>query len=191
MDTVILIFGDSISYGIYDNELGWAYRLRKKLDNNHFIFNQSIPGQGSFDILNKFEIELKNRYNEIDGFKVIFSFGIKDTLKNNINDFKNNVLEIINKTKTYTKDITFIGLIKPDINERPEYDLDKVILFDNELEKICNKENLKYIKLIDLINNNELVDGLHPNDVGHEKILKEIYEIYKVWSSKRKRCLCT
>lgn len=179
-DIVTIIFGDSISYGLYDNELGWAYRLRKKLDNNHFIFNQSIPGQSSFDILNKFEIELKNRYNEIDDFKIIFSFGIKDSLKNNIADFKNNVLEIINKTKPYTKDITFIGLIKPDINKRVEYDLDKVILFDNALEKICNKENLKYIKLINLINNNELIDGLHPNDVGHEKILKEIYEIYKV-----------
>lgn len=179
-DIVTLIFGDSIAYGLYDNKLGWTYRLRKKLDNNNFIFNLSIPGQSSFDILNKFEIELKNRYNEIDDFKVIFSFGIKDALKNNIDDFKNNVLEIINKTKTYTKDITFIGLIKPDINKRTEYDLDKVILFDNTLEEICNKENLKYIKLIDLINNNELVDGLHPNDVGHEKIFKEIYEIYKV-----------
>lgn len=176
MDTVILIFGDSISYGLYDTELGWVYRLRKKLDNNHFIFNQSIPGQSSFDILNKFEIELKNRYNTSDDFKVIFSFGIKDALKNNIDDFLNNVLEIINKAKTYTKNITFIGLIKPNTSKRVEYDLDKVILFDNTLEKICNKENLKYIKLIDLINNNELVDGLHPNDVGHEKILKEIYD---------------
>lgn len=170
MDTVILIFGDSIAYGLYDNELGWAYRLRKKLDNKNFIFNLAIPGQNSFDILNKFEIELKNRYNETDNFKVIFSFGIKDTLKNNIDDFKNNLLQIINKTKNYTKDITFIGLIKPDINKRKEYDLDKVVLFDKTLEEICSKEKLKYIKIRDLINNNELVDGLHPNDVGHKKI---------------------
>lgn len=180
MDTVTIIFGDSIAYGLYDNELGWAYRLRKKLGYNNFIFNLSIPGQSSFDILNKFEIELKNRYNKSDEFKIIFSFGIKDALKNNIDDFKNNILKIINKTKKYTKDITFIGLIKPATNKRVEYNLDTVILFDNAIEEICNKENLKYIKLINIINNNELVDGLHPNDVGHEKIskvvLKEIYD---------------
>ena len=69
-DIVTIIFGDSISYGLYDNELGWSYRLRKKLGYNHFIFNLAIPGQSSFDILNKFEIELKNRYNTSDDFKI-------------------------------------------------------------------------------------------------------------------------
>lgn len=175
-DVVTLIFGDSIAYGLYDDELGWAYRLRKKLNKNNFIFNQAIPGQNSNDILDKFEIELKNRYNSVDDFKIIFSFGIKDTLNNNIDNFKNNIIKIINKTKTYTKDITFVGLIKPDTNKRIEYNLDIVKLFDNTLEEICKKENINYLKLIDLINNNELTDGLHPNDIGHEKISNVIFE---------------
>lgn len=179
-DIVTLIFGDSIAYGLYDNELGWSYRIRKKLSKNHFIFNLAIPGQNSNNILDKFEIEIKNRYNEIDDFKIIFSFGIKDTLNNNIDNFKNNVIKIINKTKTYTNDITFIGLIKPDISKREKYNLDIVKLFDNTLEEICNKENIRYIKISNLINKDELVDGLHPNNEGHEKIsklvLEEIYD---------------
>lgn len=178
-DVVTLIFGDSIAYGLNDDELGWAYRTRKQLNNNHFVFNLSIPGQNSFDILNKFEIELKNRYNEIDDFKLIFSFGIKDALNNT--DFKDNVLKIINISKKYTSDINFIGLIKPDITKRVEYNLERVIDIDNILEEICNIEKVKYIKIIDLINNEELTDGLHPNNNGHKKIsevvLKEIYNI--------------
>ena len=177
-DVVTLIFGDSIAYGLYDEELGWVNRTRKALSNNHFIFNLSIPGQNSFDVLNKFEIELENRYNEIDDFKLIFSFGIKDALNNT--DFKDNVLKIINISKKYTSDINFIGLIKPDIIKRKEYNLERVIDIDNILEETCNIEKVKYIKIIDLINDNELVDGLHPNNNGHKKIndivLKEIYD---------------
>ena len=178
-DIVTIIFGDSIAYGLFDEELGWVYRLKRRLESNNYIFNLAIPGQNSKDILNKFEIELKNRYNEIDDFKIIFSFGIKDALKNNIDDFKNNVLEIINKTKTYTKEIYFIGLINPDTNKRVEYDLKHVSSIDNTLEEICNKENINFIKINHLINNDLLVDGLHPNSIGHEKISEEVLGVIK------------
>lgn len=39
-----------------------------------------IPGQKSLDILKRFEEELKNRFNNEDDFKLIFAFGIKDSL---------------------------------------------------------------------------------------------------------------
>ena len=147
-DTVSIIFGDSISYGLYDKEsLGWVNRTRLNLNNSHYIFNLAIPGQSSKDILSRFEIELKNRYNDQDSFKLIFAFGIKDALlltKDNyhINIFKENVLNII---------------------------------------EISKNNNLNYIKLIDLINKEELTDGLHPNNIGHkkisERILNSIYEV--------------
>ena len=118
---VTLIFGASRPYGLFDTKYcGWANRIRMNLQRkNFFIFNLSIPGQNSFDILNKFEKELINRYNKDDKFKIVFSFGIKDALlisqNNKIDYFRNNVLEIIEKTKEYTEDIYFIGLLKPDI----------------------------------------------------------------------------
>ena len=138
-DTVSIIFGDSISYGLYDKEsLGWVNRTRLNLNNTHYIFNLAIPGQSSKDILIKFEIELKNRYNDFDNFKLIFAFGIKDALllnkdNNHINIFKENVFKIIEISKKYTEDINFIGLIKPDFNIRREYNLEYVITIDNTL----------------------------------------------------------
>lgn len=185
-DIVTIIFGDSIVYGLFDNEYyGWVNRIKINLQRkNNFIFNLAIPGQNSFDILNKFEKELINRYNKEDEFKIIFSFGIKDAQlinsDNKIADFKNNVLEIIEKTKKYTENIYFIGLLKPDITIRKEYKLDSVIHIDNCLEDICKLQNVKYIRIRDLINNDELSDGLHPNEVGHKKIADIIEEkIYK------------
>lgn len=186
-DAVSIIFGDGISYGLYDNEsLGWVNRVRLNLNKNHYIFNLAIPGQSSKDILSRFEIELKNRYNDQDSFKLIFAFGIKDVLlltkdNNYINIFKENVLKIIEISKNYTEDINFIGLIKPNFNIRTEYKLEDVIAIDNTLEEICKNNNLNYIKLMDLINNDELTDGLHPNSVGHKKISDRIFNsIYEV-----------
>lgn len=185
-DIVTIIFGDSIAYGLYDIEkFGWANRIKEKLNNNNFIFNLAIPGQNSIDLLNKFELELKNRYNDQDKFKIIFSFGIKDALllsknNNHLNHFEENVLKIIEITNKYTKDISFIGLIKPDINIRKEYNIDDVFKIDKLLENICKSKMIKHINLINLIKNNELVDGLHPNNIGHKKIseivLKELYK---------------
>jgi len=186
-DTVSIIFGDSISYGLYDKEyLGWVNRIRLNLNNNHYIFNLAIPGESSKNILDRFEIELKNRYNELDNFKLIFAFGIKDALllskdNNHINIFKENILKIIEISKNYTEYINFVGLIKPNFNIRTEYKLEDVIAIDNTLEEICKDNNLNYIKLMDLINNDELTDGLHPNSIGHkkisERILNSIYEV--------------
>lgn len=181
-DIVSIIFGDSIAYGLFDDEYcGWVNRIRINLKRkNNFIFNLAIPGQNSLDILNKFEKELINRYNEEDEFKILFSFGIKDALlisnDNKIDNFKNNVLEIIEKSKKYTENIYFIGLLKPDITIRKEYKLDNVILIDNCLEEICKLQNVKYIRIRDLISVDDLSDGLHPNEVGHKKITNIVEE---------------
>ena len=189
-DTVSIIFGDSLAYGLHDKEYGgWVSRLRIHMDNycaNNYVINLAIPGQTSNEILNRMDKEINNRYNDFDDFVLIFSFGIKDSLllnedSNYINIFKENINKIITKSRKYTNKIYFIGLIKPniDIEKRKIYNIDNVIKIDKCLENICTNNNTKYIRLIDSINKDILSDGLHPNSLGHkiiyEKILKEIY----------------
>ena len=61
-DTVNIIFGDSIAYGLGDTEcFGWLNRLRKKDEKllKEFFLNLSIPGQSSSEIVERFEFELK------------------------------------------------------------------------------------------------------------------------------------
>lgn len=192
-DTVSIFFGDSITYGLYDKELGgWVNRVRLYIDNhisNNFFINLGIPGQTSNDILKRFETELKNRYNNTDNFILIFSFGIKDSLflnedNNYINIFKNNLTQIIFMSKKYTNDIHFVGLINPnnEHEKRKNYDLNNVLKIDNCIEKTCKENSINYIKLIDKITKEELSeDGLHPNSRGYAKISKIILkEIYKI-----------
>ena len=183
-DTVSIIFGDSISYGLYDEEtLGWVNRVKLNLNNNHYFFNLAIPGQSSKDILDKFEIELKNRYNEQDSFKLIFAFGIKDALllgkdNNHINVFKENVLKIIKISKNYTEDINFIGLIKPNFNiDNTYYEpffADFAFSFANEgMKAYYISETYKHIAVIKEINDEIIAANDAMQQVAEEKPKKK------------------
>ena len=127
-DTVNIIFGDSIAYGFGDTEcFGWLNRLRKKDEKllKEFFLKLSITGQSSSEIVERFEFELKRRFNYDDEFKIFFSFGIKDALKlgydkTYLKIFERNIIELIKISKKYTTNIYFLGLLN--INETIKID---------------------------------------------------------------------
>lgn len=183
-DIVNVIFGDSIAYGLYDNEYwGWWNRLKTKDENmsKSFYFNLSIPGQSSIDIAKRFQIEFENRYNIDDDFNIIFAFGIKDALllnenPNHLKLFEDNIINTINHSKKYNTNIYFLGLLDVDLKERTQYQQENIDIIDKTLEKICNENKVSYINMKNIIDIKELTDGLHPNSIGHTKIADHIYK---------------
>ena len=74
------IWGDSVAQGFYDAEKeGWAARLIESLKNKNknpkSIFNLSISGDDTNDLLYRFEIESTARKPEL----IIFAIGINDS----------------------------------------------------------------------------------------------------------------
>ena len=47
----------------------------------------------------------------------------------------------------------------------------KIINFDKELKNICLENNVDYLYIYELLEIEELFDGLHPNNVGYQKNL--------------------
>jgi hypothetical protein len=186
-DFVNIIIGDSISYGIGDNKyFGWANRIKSKDSNTlkEFYFNLSIPGQSSCEIVKRFELELKNRFNKNDNYRLIYAFGIKDALLlnnncNHIKIFEKNILKIIKVSKKYTNSIYFLGLLDVDFEKRKEYNIENIIKIDKLLEKTCEINKVFYINMNNIVSLDELIDGLHPNSNGHKKVSDYLYnEIY-------------
>lgn len=193
-DINILVFGDSITYGAWDKEKGgWVNHLRLALENDnsnnyYTIFNLGISGDVTEGIKNRFDNECKIRFNKNDNTIIIFSIGINDS--QNIKDedrvllgtFRNNVISLINSAKKYTNNILFIGLTKVDESKVTPLPWDKdkcylnnkIIIFDKELKNICLENNVDYLYIYDLLELEELFDGLHPNNVGHQKICDKV-----------------
>jgi len=185
-DVVNILVGDSIAYGYGDNELfGWYNRLRKKnYKQNQFYFNLSIPGQSSIEITKRFKQEFLSRFNSNDIFNVIFAFGINDASRltedmSHKKVFEKNVKSLINFTKKYTSNIVFLGLLDVDVKVRTNYNLEYIKMIDNTLKLICEENDVKYIKMSGIIPLFDLIDGIHPNESGYQKICDYLFKNLK------------
>ena len=193
-DINILVFGDSITYGAWDKEkAGWVNRLRLTLENDnsnnyYTVFNLGISGDVTETIKNRFDNECKIRFAKEDNTIIIFSIGINDSQNVKGEDrvsleiFRNNIITLINSAKKYTNNILFIGLTKVDESKVTPLPWDKdkcylnnkIIMFDKELKNICLEKDVDYLYIYDLLEIEELFDGLHPNNVGHQKICDKV-----------------
>lgn len=119
---------------------------------------------------------------------IIFAVGVNDaqfihsTNSNRIsdNDFRNNLKKLHEIAKKFTTKIIFVGLTPVDEsktkpipwNADKTYTNERIKKFDQIIENFCSENNLKFIPINDLLNNDDLIDGLHPNTQGHIKIFE-------------------
>ena len=196
----IIVFGDSIAYGLDDIEFGgWVNRLRVYLDNHEErkinVFNLSISGEITEETISRFNAECNARYDKNKKTIIVFAIGINDTQiisgndRVSIEQFLSNIKALISAAKNFTNAVLFVGLTNVDElkvtpvfwNKSKSYFNDKIIKFDSLLEETCNKEKVLYLNVYNMITSNEFSDGLHINNIGHQKlcdaVLNEIITI--------------
>ncbi len=199
-----IIIGDSITYGIGDFESGgWSAMFKKFIVNkddskicNNFVHIAGFPGATSKDILNKIDNILNSFI--YDGFNniVILSIGVNDTqlfngnYKISIDNYKSNIKKITKKIMRKGMQLIIVGLTRIESNENflwkpnkyynnsiiSEYDKDlKLVMeYDSELRRLCEENKIKYIPMQDVLQKEDFIDGLHPNQMGHKKIFERI-----------------
>lgn len=192
----IFVFWDSIAQWHWDEITGWWVNMLKihLLQQNRKIetINAGISWYEVSDILGMFEKTIDNYTKKsIDETKIILAVGINDSVifENNdqvvsIEKFINNYQKLLKLSKNITDNITVIWLTN--VDERISnpasfsstwkcYQNDRILGFDMELEKLCNRENINYIKLFWLLDTKtDLDDWVHPNQSGHKIIFKKI-----------------
>lgn len=186
----ICIFGDSITWGDYDPQNGgWVSLLRNYFidqDKDIVIYNLGIPNNNTTDLLDRVEIEAKSREPNL----IIFAIGLNDArLSHSANnsritnvDFEANLNKLYKVAKKFTPKIIFIGLtpVNESQTKPTPWDTDKTYTNENikQLDQIikefCSEKNLKFIPMNDLLNDDDLIDGLHPNARGHSKMFERI-----------------
>lgn len=180
------VWGDSITHGSCDEEaLGWVGRIRKALptdDYNH-IYNFGICGDTSDDLIARLDVELAAIHPE----KVIFSIGINDskfpegsdTHLVSLEKYEQNLSELIEKTKTYTKAITIVGATRVDDEWRSargsRFMNEEIAKFNEVMKTVAVDNNLDYIDVFETLDPTiDLADGLHPNAQGYQKMFEVI-----------------
>ncbi len=199
----ILVFGDSITWGAWDIEGGWASRLKKYNDSKvissnleiyNSIYNLGVSGDTSVDLLNRIENEVTSRLDQDDDNIVIIAIGTNDSqfsFKENINkvsleDFRENLLKITEIADRLNVKVVFIGLFPVDdlkVNPIPwkptySYSNEQIDKYNRAISKFADTRELTFIELYTQAMNLEyrsfLFDGLHPNEAGHLFIFEVI-----------------
>lgn len=182
----IIVFGDSIAKSDYDGtKNSWVDRL-KNISSDYQIFNFSIDGDTTEGVLERFD----NNMGEKKADMIVFAIGINDAVyiqdkkcnQVSLDKFKKNVNILIEKSKQLTNKIIFVGLTSVDENltkpipwMKKLYCINEEITkYDETIKKICEKENVWFIGMGDILENSDLPDGVHPNEIGHEKMYQRI-----------------
>lgn len=177
---MIVVFGDSIAFGMNDIKGGYVNRLKKDFE----IINKSIPGETSSGILKRIKKNLENLSPDI----IMIAIGANDStlvLKKNrvpLLVFKKNYKKIIKISKEHSKKIICLGITCVDESKMNPRTFRRYVSSTNStiekynlaIKEIAKEEKLIYVHLQDLLKDDDLSDGLHPNSVGHEKLYEKL-----------------
>ena len=184
------VWGDSITYGAGDSEaLGWVGRLRKQFyKDDHGVYNRGVGGDSTEELLERFNVEVDSIEPDI----IIFAVGTNDSkypdngteYRVSPDIFQKNVKELVIKAKSKAKRVVLIGLTE--VNERG---IDSTSVFTNEnlrkydsiLQEVAKEGDVEFISMQGVIDtSSDLVDGLHPNAGGYEKMFRQIQVAFSV-----------
>lgn len=196
----IIVFGDSISFGSNDRAYGgWVVRLKNyfaRTGQFHHVFNLGISGENSSQILKRVEIEIGPRISTDPEKKslLLVCIPINDTrISGSVagsseigkDEFAGNLANLYSLGKKNVDEIVFVGMTNVDekktnpwqevIERRIACWRNDVIEEYNEIAKnYCKQNGIRFIDMFGLFDESDLSDGLHPNEIGHEKMYEKI-----------------
>jgi lysophospholipase L1-like esterase len=197
----VLIFGDSITQGYWDSEGGWVERIRRHYDgikvqnlqgpDQPAIFNLGVDADNTQNILARIEAEtiVRTRHNYLP--VVVLQIGINDSTVSYGNvqvepaAYRQNLETIIETAQPLSTMLIFVGLTACDETQtNPAYWGDhycknaSIKIYEDIMAAVAKANNIPFTPIFDkfmaAINSGEdlLIDGLHPNNAGHELIAK-------------------
>lgn len=195
----VLIFGDSITQGFYDEQGGWSTRLVNQyleqevagISNAPTLFNLGISGDTTQNLLDRFESETSARIDKASDNALVFAIGTNDTIfrGNDVDstpeEYHLKLSKLVDMARSYTDKLLFVSLF-PVIDELLQpfpwsssgkcYSTERMKLFNDTLVAFCNDNELR---LVDVWSEYEerpdlkvlFFDGIHPNSKGHRIIV--------------------
>ncbi|YAI81280.1 MAG: GDSL-type esterase/lipase family protein [cyanobacterium endosymbiont of Rhopalodia sterrenbergii] len=198
----IVALGDSLVYGHGDPVGGgWTERLRRQwmadLQPGHVLYNLGIRGDRVSQVAERLEGEfryrgeLRNRFPDL----IILSVGVNDSPRlgqpngrpfTDFVVFEQQINYLLHKTQQLCPTI-FIGMVPVCEARMPFLDCFYFNHFDQyqykeATRKACTNFNVPYLDIFDLwlergedwLQSRLTSDGLHPNVVGHQSLLRDI-----------------
>jgi lysophospholipase L1-like esterase len=182
----ICVFWDSIVWGAWDDVVGgWVSRVSeyvKAKNDNIFVYNCGVSGDNTDGLIKRFQAEAFGREADV----ILFAIGINDaqyihTKENSrvpLERFEQNIQWLIDQAAAITDKVCFLWLTNIDQSKTMPipwsptkfYDKENVWLYNKKLQEVCEKNQILFVDMLPVLNADDLIDGLHPNPLGYQKI---------------------
>ena len=198
-DSIVYGIGDYDNCGWATEFKKYIMRKDNTKECNNLVNIAAFPGARSYNILDRIDngvitfgefleiiyLEAFDRYFDFKNI-VILSIGINDTqcfngvYSNSKESYKSNLEDIIKKVKDRGFELIILGLTKTGCKDKIEfkpnkiYDNKVILQYDEIVRNICKNNDIVYIPIFNILNDEDFIDGLHPNTNGHKKIYEEI-----------------
>lgn len=205
-----LVFGSSIAEGCWATRGGWVQRLiddvalhhvREGLDatQGDWVMNLGIGGDTVRHVLARVRAETQARRGfSSDDPVLVFAVGANDSMVvdgralSSPERFRSDLLELCRVAGELTSRILFVGFTAMDPageTTRRFFDPPRVLRFEMILREVAADAGAEVVNLLDPFQEaldagaDLLVDGVHPNDDGHQLIYQTVKPALARWLS--------
>jgi lysophospholipase L1-like esterase len=173
----VLVFGDSITFGLWDSQGGWADRLKRAylaeqiqaagpnedIDDPHQIINLGIGGNTSRMLLARLEHECQARYFPDWPLAIVVAIGANDSKmpagsNENlvpIDEFRRNLGEIVQLARKCSGRVVLIGLfpLRDETVSFVDFTFTqaKVKAYDAVISEVAKEAGVPKVELFDLV----------------------------------------
>jgi len=169
---------------------GWVSRLRKYFDNQKErdvdTYNIGVSGDTTKDLLDRFHIEAELRRSKTRSNIFIFEIGLNDAQyllerkekRISLSQFQDNLKAIYLSAQILSTTIVFLNIAPVDWsktmptfwNPKHAFYQEDILSYNKVLQNFCKDNNVLFVDVFELLNIDDLEDGVHPNAQWHEKI---------------------
>lgn len=192
----IFIVGDSLVYGKWDAEGGWAARLRKHIDERYNIGKRTgfivhilgVPSEPVVRLVDRLKNELAARIDPSGKNLLIISSGLNDSCPNNKvtgeltpkEAFKEAYGKLLDAGTELGCTVLVLGLtpVNPARSKGLLFSNELVAEYDGYITDVCREKGIAKLELFDGLTRenfaDHLVDSAHPDTEGHGRLFTVI-----------------
>ncbi|MBF6328885.1 GDSL-type esterase/lipase family protein [Nocardia transvalensis] len=195
-DVRICFVGDSLMAGLGDRQcLGWAGRLAARAigaGRPVTYYNLGVRGQTSADIAARWEAECEQRLPEGIDARVVFSFGVNDTLLEDgrirvpTEDSVSYLSTMLRRARARQWE-TLVVAPPPVGDDEHNGRIEKL---DSHFTETCEAEDVPYVRIHQPLRHSDVWmrelsagDGFHPSAAGYEEFASLIVPLWLLWLS--------
>lgn len=203
-----LVFGSSIAEGYWATRGGWVQRLINDVAQYHvahglgasdgdWVMNLGIGGDTVRRVIERFPAEARARLAvAADELAVVFAVGANDSMRiagrelSTPQRFVEDLAELHTLASELTDRVMFVGFSAMDPDgevTRQFFDPGRVREFDEALAQFAHDRGAQFVEVMSAFQarldegHQLLVDGVHPNDAGHQVIYSQVKPALARW----------